>query len=190
MKSVCVASALVVGLVASSASANDISGFRLEALLGWDNVKVENFGNKSGFAYGAGIGYDFGVGETLSVGLDAEIMGATTSISGSGFIDDVFVSGKVSTGRDIYVGGRLTGKVADNVALYAKAGYTNGRLSAEADIDGDEIGASGNGDGFRAGVGGQFLLGGGGYVGGEYRYSNYESDFVRHQVLATFGYRF
>ena len=28
------------------------------------------------------------------------------------------------------------------------------------------------------------------YVGGEYRYSNYESDFSRNQIVATVGYRF
>ena len=45
-------------------------------------------------------------------------------------------------------------------------------------------------DGFRLGAGLQYLIGNGGYVGAEYRYSNYEQDFTRNQIVATFGYRF
>ena len=180
-----VLAAAAVVCVSTSAHANDISGFRLEALLGWDNAKLENVGSKSGFAYGAGIGYDFPVGETISVGIDGEIMGATTDFEVSDGVDFV----RVSTGRDIYVGGRITGKVADRVALYAKAGYSNARLELESSVTGLEN-VGGNGDGFRLGGGAQFLLGEKAYVGAEYRYTNYEADLIRHQILATFGYRF
>ncbi len=49
---------------------------------------------------------------------------------------------------------------------------------------------SANGDGIRAGVGGQYALGANSYIGTEYRYSNYEAGLSRHQVAATFGFRF
>ena len=64
-----------------------------------------------------------------------------------------------------------------------KGGYTNARLKIE-DCCAD------NGDGFRLGLGGQYLISGKTYVGAEYRYSNYEADLERHQVALTLGTRF
>jgi outer membrane immunogenic protein len=43
---------------------------------------------------------------------------------------------------------------------------------------------------FRVGLGGQYLISGKTYVGAEYRYSNYEANFERHQVAPTLGTRF
>lgn len=185
MKFVTLAAVAAAAFVSSAASANDISGFRGEAILGWDQIRLSGEGNRSGFAYGVGVGYDLPVGETISVGVDAEIAGSTAKLRES-LRGEFF---EVKAGRDIYVGGRITGKVADNVAVYAKAGYSNARLSTKSNIAGfDDL--SGNGDGFRVGAGAQYLLGNGAYVGGEYRYSNYEGDFSRNQVVATLGYRF
>ena len=185
MKFITLAAAAAAALVSTAASANDVSGFRVEAIAGWDQVRLSGEGNKSGFAYGAGIGYDIPVGATVSVGVDAELSGSTAKLRES-LRGEFF---EVKAGRDIYVGGRVTGKVADNVAVYAKAGYTNARLSTSSNIPGfDDL--SGNGGGFRLGAGSQYLLGNGAYVGGEYRYSNYESDFSRNQIVATVGYRF
>jgi outer membrane immunogenic protein len=178
MKFLTLVAASAAALVATSASASDLAGFRLEAIGGWDQVGVAG-GNESGFLYGAGIGYDVPLGETLAIGADAEFAGST--------IDAADIDGSVSAGRDIYVGGRITGKVADNLAFVGKAGYTNARL------DYNIVGfGSGNVDldGFRLGAGLQYLIGNGGYVGAEYRYSNYEQDFTRNQIVATFGYRF
>lgn len=185
MKFVTLAAVAAAAFVSSAASANDISGFRVEAIAGWDQIRLSGEGNRSGFAYGAGVGYDLPLGETISVGVDAEIAGSTAKMRES-LRGEYF---EVKAGRDIYVGGRLTGKVADNVAVYAKAGYSNARLSTKSNIAGFND-LSGNGDGFRLGAGAQYLLGNGAYVGAEYRYSNYESDFSRNQVVATMGYRF
>lgn len=184
------AAAAAVAFASSSAMANDISGFRLEALLGWDNVKIDGLGNTSGFGYGAGVGYDFAVGKTISVGVDAEIMGATTDVEGTEDVLGTPVNIRLSTGRDIFLGGRITGKVADRFAVYARGGYVNGRLEATASVPDFSDTAGANADGFRLGAGGQYLVGDKAYVGAEYRYTNYEGDFTRHQVLATFGYRF
>ena len=190
MKFAYVAAAAAVAFVSSAASANDISGFRLEALLGWDRSEFGDIGGASGFAYGAGIGYDFAVAETISLGVDAEIMGATTDAEGTQLVGGNPITARVSPGRDIFLGARLTGKVADRVAVYARGGYVNGRAEASVSAPGFNDVASGNLDGFRLGAGGQYLLGEKAYVGAEYRYTNYEGDFTRHQVLATFGYRF
>ena len=40
------------------------------------------------------------------------------------------------------------------------------------------------------GIGAQFGLNRNLYLGGKYRYSNYEADFSRHQVVGTLGLRF
>ena len=45
-------------------------------------------------------------------------------------------------------------------------------------------------DGVRVGAGLQYAIGGKSYVGGEYRYSNYEADVSRHQLALTVGTRF
>ena len=185
MKFVILAAAAAAAFGSTAASANDISGPRVEAVIGWDQVRLSGEGSKSGLAYGIGAGYDFAIGETMSVGVDAEIAGSTAKYS----VDDGVDFAELKAGRDIYVGGRITGKVADKVAVYAKAGYTNARLTLDTSVAGfDDLG--GNGDGFRVGAGAQYLIGNGAYVGAEYRYSNYEGDFSRNQVVATVGYRF
>ena len=50
--------------------------------------------------------------------------------------------------------------------------------------------AGANGDGLRVGAGVQMGLGSNLYAKGEYRYTNYESDFSRHQVLFGLGFEF
>lgn len=172
-------------LVATSASAADIAGPRVEAVIGWDQVSLSGIGNRSGFMYGLGLGYDFAIGETVSLGVDGEIAGSTGSLN----VTDGFDFYNVSAGRDLYVGARITGKVAENVAVYAKGGYSNARISLKTN---DPVfgNLSDNGDGFRLGAGAQYLLGGGAYIGAEYRYTNYEGDFSRNQIVATLGYRF
>lgn len=70
-----------------------------------------------------------------------------------------------------------------------KAGYTNARIRATVEEAGTITRDSANADGIRAGIGAQFAVGTNAYVGGEYRYSNYESDFSRHQAVLTLGFR-
>jgi outer membrane immunogenic protein len=145
------------------------AGFRLEALAGWDRPSADGQ-HASGFVYGAGAGYDFAVGGTISLGVDAEASDSTASDSG------------LDAGRDLYAGGRVNFGVSPKANLYIKGGYTNARVSG--------FGSGENLDGFRAGVGGQYVFTGKAYVGAEYRYSNYQSDFTRHQVVLTLGTRF
>ena len=193
-------------LIASPAAAegSNISGGRFEALVGYDRVGFDlndTFGiddslHMSGVLYGIGVGYDVPVSKTVSLGVDLEATDATTKRTET-FIDATTttnVSGRVSAGRDLYAGGRLTVAVSPKVNMYLKAGYTNARIKASAQgtlggVAVDES-ASGNGDGVRAGAGAQFDVGHNTYLGVEYRYSNYESDFTRNQLAATFGVRF
>ena len=155
-----------------------VSGPRVEALVGYDRVRAA--GEKDGGAlFGIGAGYDFAVGNGVSLGADVE---ATESTQKEGDEDIA----EVKAGRDLYAGGRATFAVSPNANLYVKGGYTNARFKA---TDG-EVTESANFDGFRLGAGGQYGIGGKAYVGGEYRYSNYEAGLTRHQVALTVGTRF
>ena len=146
------------------------TGARVEALVGWDRPGIDGF-KDNGVLFGVGAGYDFAVGNAVSLGVDVEATDSTASKDG------------VSTGRDLYAGGRANFAVSPNANVYLKAGYTNARIKVE------DFGGA-NGDGFRVGAGAQFGIGGKAYVGGEYRYSNYEADFERHQLALTVGTRF
>lgn len=159
-------------LIATPAAAQNAAptGGRVEALVGYDIVSVVGE-EEGGILYGVGAGYDFAVGSGAALGIDVEASDSTTDYLG------------LSTGRDLYAGLRATFAISPAANLYVKGGYTNARLKLEG------FGAE-NGDGFRLGAGAQFTLGGKAYVGGEYRYSNYESDFSRHQLAAVIGTRF
>ena len=156
-------------LVATPAAAAPTGG-RVEAIVGYDILSAGGE-DEAGVLYGVGAGYDFAVGTSVSLGLDVEATDATTDV-------DI-----VKASRDLYVGGRLTTAISDKANLYFKAGYTNARFKA------DGFGGE-NADGVRGGVGLQYNVGGKAYVGGEYRYSNYEADLSRHQLALTIGTRF
>ena len=162
----------VAAIAATPAAAQTAAptGARVEALVGYDIVSFAGE-DEGGILFGVGAGYDFAVGNTAALGVDVEASDSTTDY------------GPVTTGRDLYAGLRATFAVSPRANIYVKCGYTNARLKVE------DFGGA-NGDGFRLGAGAQFLIAGKAYVGGEYRYSNYESDFSRHQIAATIGTRF
>jgi len=162
----------IAAIAATPAAAQSAAptGGRIEALVGYDVVSFSG-ADEGGVLYGIGAGYDFAVGNSVALGIDVEASDSTTDV-------DI-----VSTGRDLYAGVRASFPVSTSANLYLKAGYTNARIKAE------DLGGA-NGDGFRLGAGAQFTISGKAYVGGEYRYSNYESDFSRHQFAAVIGTRF
>lgn len=187
-----IAAATALSAVASPASAA-ITGARVEALVGWDHgsVDFDDFGldgslNSDGVAFGIGAGYDFGVSDTTSIGIDVEASESTTDLDLTDGTDSV----EIRLGRDLYAGGRITFAVSPTANVYLKAGYTNARVKAVLTEGNVVTSEAANADGVRGGIGAQFAVGGNAYVGGEYRYSNYEADFSRHQVVATLGFRF
>lgn len=187
-----VAFAFAATAIAAPAMAAPISGARVEAVIGYDSVNADlsDFGledeSQGGVLYGVGVGYDFAVNPNFSVGIDAEATDSTADIE---FVEGTD-SAEISAGRDLYIGGRVTTAVSENFNLYGKLGYTNARLKASVTEDGVTTSESANGDGIRAGIGGQFAITGNSYIGTEYRYSNYEAGLSRHQVAATVGFRF
>lgn len=186
--------ALLAGSASAPALAQDrapFTGPRVEGIVGWDRSGQKDAGRDDGVTYGVGVGYDFQAGGAV-LGVEAEASDATTDrcardVSAAG--DSLCVKAK----RDLYVGGRVGTVLGGNTLLYGKAGYTNARVGVEY-----EDGASGaadfkdgaNLDGIRAGAGVERAIGGNSFVKAEYRYSNYENGFDRHQVVGGVGIRF
>ncbi len=186
-----VASAAFVALATPAAAAVH-SGGRIEAVVGWDHGSIDfaAFGlnetfNGDGVVFGLGAGYDFAVSPGLALGVDIEATESTGSIE----ITDGTDSAEISAGRDLYAGARVTFPVSPAANFYLKAGYTNARITAEVTSGGVTTRDSANADGIRGGFGAQFSIGTRAYIGGEYRYSNYEADFSRHQAVLTLGFR-
>ncbi len=181
MNKIVILAALATTAVATPAfaqQASTLAGPRLEAVGGYDRVNAS--GEKDGGAlFGIGAGYDVALTPSVSLGVDGE-----ASMSS---MKDEFLPGEtVKAGRDLYAGGRLSMAVSPTSNVYVKGGYTNARFK----YDGSLGNAADNLDGYRLGVGGQMGIGGKAYVGAEYRYSNYEQDVTRNQVVASIGTRF
>lgn len=176
------ASAFALAAITTPAAAAAPAGGRVEAVVGYDNVSIDLGGgvdaDASGVLYGIGVGYDFAVGEKVGLGIDLEATDATSDFEAG--------TDRVAAGRDLYAGVRLTTALSEKTNLYFKAGYTNARIKVET----AGLTDSANGDGIRGAAGLQFMVGKSMYIGGEYRYSNYEADLTRHQGVATLGFRF
>lgn len=191
-----IAAALLAATVATPALAQDradprapFTGARVEAIAGFDRVQG-NGGHADGVVYGGQFGYDVQSNYGL-LGIEGEVTGSTTrECVGAGTAFDTRDCLKAA--RDLYVGGRIGAVVGGTTLLYAKAGYTNARVRLTTD-DGARTTTldAQNLDGVRVGAGVEHAFGAGPVYGKvEYRYSNYEQDVVRHQVVAGVGIRF
>ena len=177
------AAAVLAAATATPAFAQDasapasFSGGHVEVVGGYDSVHGAG-DSTDGVLYGIAGGYDFRSGGAV-FGIEAE---ASESSTGECVGTDCF-----EASRDLYVGGRLGAVVANNVLLYAKAGYTNARF----DITTGGLTDSGNLDGVRGGAGVELALRNSPVsLRAEYRYSNYEGGVSRNQGLVGLGIRF
>jgi outer membrane immunogenic protein len=185
-KFVALTAVATAALAATPALAQAPRGPRVEALVGYDapRVRVNDSGivgtfKDEGVAYGIGAGFDFALGNGASLGVDVEASDSTMKENNA--------VGTLKAERDLYAGGRVSFPLgADGSNVYLKGGYTNARFSAENAT----LRVRDDLDGYRIGGGAQFALTGKAYVGGEYRFSDYEQDVRRHQVVATLGTRF
>lgn len=175
------AAVVLAAASASPAIAQDqvasFSGGHIDVIGGFDHVRAGGEG-RSGALYGIGGGYDFRTSGGAVFGIEAEAADSTTKECDAGIC--------ARTGRDLYVGGRVGAVVNGNVLVYGKLGYTNARLVLDDGVT--AIGA--NADGVRGGAGAEFLFGGRFSMRTEYRYSNYEGGFTRHQGVVGLGLRF
>lgn len=196
----CLAAAgiLIAFFPAVASAQNDNShvstGFRVEALTGYENAAFDSAPNANGLLYGAGVGYDVGW-KRLRFGLEGEVTGSTAKSCFFFFTSDFTPTGSLCsrTGLDLYVGARFGGEVARGVVLYGKAGYTNYAESKALSPAGlGAVTPHPHFDGFRIGAGAEFAIGRRTFVKAEYRFSNYErlQNFDKHQTVIGFGFRF
>ena len=183
--------ALLAGTIAVPAMAQEAAPFtgpRLEGIVGYESAGTEDVDDSDGVVYGAGLGYDFQLGNMVA-GIEGEYSDSTVDEC----VDGVVIAGDelcAQGGRDLYVGGRIGSVVGSNTLLYAKAGYTNARLETEYDDGVNEVETGDNLDGVRLGAGVEHAIGPNSFVKAEYRYSNYEQGFEKHQGVVGFGFRF
>ncbi|TMJ13858.1 MAG: porin family protein [Alphaproteobacteria bacterium] len=164
-------------------------GFRAEVHGGWDHIRG---GGQSddGIVYGIGAGYDFDLGKNVLLGVDLSADLSSIKDCEAGLVvanDETCLKAR----RDLAAAVRLGYKVSENGVVYALAGYSNARVRASYTTPaGVTTSSAANLDGLRLGIGYQQGFGGGAYGKIEYRYSNYESDVSRHQVLVGVGMAF
>jgi outer membrane immunogenic protein len=231
------ASAVLVAatLGASPAFAQDdaFNGFRIEAITGYDNEGVDfdddfldgGKQSQSGWMYGLNAGYDYQAGPWV-FGAEVEWSDSTASRDNtySGLRPAqpivpppppiaVNLTTEQKAGADIYLGLRGGYAVTPAFLLYGKIGWSFTKI--EIDGSGTDGGVafsfdeSVSLDGFRLGIGGQYMVGRNWYLMSEYRYTNYNNgdfdvrgnnanlaplfegiDVVRHQFVVGVGLRF
>jgi outer membrane immunogenic protein len=182
-------------VVAAPAFAQDApvmmqSGPRIEARAGWDHDVFSGEGDslsRSGVDYGTELGYDW-VGHGVVLGGYAGIEGSSAKYC--------FDGDCAKAGRNITAGVRV-GVPMGRGLVYAKGGYSNGRLRATE--DGDLV-AGENFDGWHLGAGYEMNITRHTYAKLEYVYTNYSTrnddvdfgdiDYHRHQIVAGVGVRF
>ncbi|HEX8309301.1 MAG TPA: porin family protein [Allosphingosinicella sp.] len=193
----CLAAAAAAAGVASPVHAQDAqpaadkatTGFRVEAITGYEDASFDSVRGDSGFLYGIGAGYDIAAGR-FRLGIEGEASDSTAREC------TVFVGNSVCSkaGRDLYAGARVGGMISDNVLLYGKVGYTNFRQSNRLTPvgGGATLVLHPESDGLRLGAGTEMALGAKTFIKAEYRFSNYEAsdNFDRHQGVIGFGLRF
>lgn len=208
--------AVAAPAMAQESPAQTFSGPRVGVVFGYDKsrsgstVDQDNTQDRKqsldGLLYGGEIGYDIPLGSNLVVGADAELTDSTAKWTDT-FEPNTFSLGRVSAGRDIYVGGRIGYAMSPRSMIYAKGGYTNARYNLQSS-DGSIVQDQRlDTDGYRVGGGLEYAFSPKTFGRIEYRYSNYKKgefdfnagtpdsarfniDTDRHQVVASYGLRF
>ncbi|NJS13420.1 MAG: porin family protein [Sphingopyxis sp.] len=142
--------------------------------------------SETGAVYAAQLGFDIR-SNNLVYGLEGELGDATTKacFATSGVC--------IKASRDLYIGGRLGVAIADNTLLYAKGGYSNARQTFSYQVTvpvQPGVPTSAKSDGWRVGAGIEQTISERFLVKAEYRYSDYEGGFKRHQGVVGLGIRF
>lgn len=196
MKKVLLIGAAIAAFAPAAAMAQDAeswSGAHVDAIAGWDQVKIKDGiatgvdYSKSGVAYGGGLGYDYDTGGVV-LGVDGEVTGTSTKDCQTITANTFCLKG----GRDLYAGAKIGVAVGDarDTLLYFKGGYTNARFTATQTTSTNVTSVSTDEDGFRVGAGVEHKFGDNLSAKVEYRYSDYGSGVNRNQVVAGLGFRF
>lgn len=184
-------------LFAVPAVANAQAYVQVEA--GVDVAQVEGE-SEAGINYGVSAGYDYQIPGGMFVGLQ----GSYNDSDAKRCISDVFEADDkacVEGGRDVSAVVRVGTAIGERSKLYVLGGYTNARVDVTydgptvgeyEDALGVNLGAGGHADldGLRLGAGYELALSDKYFAKVEYRYSNYEQDFSRHQGVVALGVKF
>ncbi|MBT0666831.1 porin family protein [Novosphingobium profundi] len=159
------------------------------------DVAQQGGDSEAGFDYGVSAGYDYQIPGGMFVG----IQGTYGDSTARDCVHDVAEAGDRScleANRDLAAVVRVGTQMSEKTKLYVFGGYTNARVgssynSPSLDATGfSDATAHHDLDGFRLGAGYEVDVTSTLFVKAEYRYSNYESDFSRHQGVIAVGTKF
>ena len=203
---------LVVALATTAATpaiAQDFAGPRAEVRAGFSKTEIEaeldgeeDSDREESVTFGGEVGFDAQMGSFVLGGY------AGIDVGNADFCEAVLGGDEacVSVGRNFTLGARAGIPLGSSSLIYAKGGYTNGRLrfSYDDDISDDQDAESDSNslDGFHVGVGAELAAGPNVYLKAEYVYTMYNGsdssdeefdasfDVNRHQGLVGVGFRF
>lgn len=160
----------------------------VQAQAGLDSVSAQGVSSE-GVAFGVAAGYEVPFEGGIFVGVEASVDDSTTKDCESNVLvlNDTVCA---KSGRDLAAVIRVGTKMGERGKLYLLGGYTNARLKVSYTSGAFSDTAAANADGFRLGAGYQHDFGDNLFGKVEYRYSNYESDFSRHNGIVAVGVRF
>lgn len=230
MKVIFLFGAAAMALASTSAQAQDVSGFRIEGRFGWEKADAEAVlpnpeddedetgdeflvGNNDddGVAYGVEIGYDMQIGDSFVVGAYGGVDLSDSNIC-IGLVEDDLACTEL--GRTFTAGVRAGMPIGSNSLIYAKGGYSNGKLDLTYDPDvtdnddeepGEIAAFSEKRDGYHLGAGAEVGITSSIYAKLEYVYTDFGSDSYlldeeeeisidakssSHQALVGLGLRF
>lgn len=184
---------LAAGLAATSAQAEPFVGPRVEATVGWNqlrfdlrDVDADESATNSELGWGFAAGYDVELGSNLIAGVEAGISFADDEFS----FADGSLTRSYDGSRDLSLMGRLGTRIGGTSLGYLTAGYTNYRVDETLADGGIATIQTVNLDGLRLGAGLEVALSPSTYLKSEYRHSIYEDDISRDEVLTGIGFRF
>ena len=186
MKALYCFGALVALAAPSAALANDYSGARVEARLGYETPTVSGDGDVykigSAVSYGGEVGYDIAAGGNWTVGAYG-----TLEFSSVDLCDGAFC---LNVDRNIGAGARVGYGFSGKYILYGKLGYANLKMTATDGVDS----ASESQGGIQGAIGFEGKMGKNAYWGAEANYGDYGKfegiNLQRRHVAAKVGFRF
>ncbi|TYC81612.1 outer membrane protein [Novosphingobium sp. BW1] len=184
-------------LFAFPAAANAQAFVQIEGGL---DVAQQGGESEAGIQYGVSAGYDY----DLSNGMFIGVQGSYGDSSARECAHDMFEANDrlcLEARRDLAAVVRLGTQIGARNKLYVLGGYTNTRVglsykgeTADALLDAiggfSDAGAHETLNGFRLGAGYEYDVTSNLFIKAEYRYSNYGSDFSRHQGVLAVGTKF
>lgn len=194
MKVVCLAGAIAL-IIPAAAHAQA----HVQVHAGLDRVSAGIAKDKD-IAFGFAAGYDFPIGGNAFVGVEGSVDASKAKACETGtrtIIGTVVVPYETcaKSGRDLSAVVRAGMRIGDESKVYALGGYTNAQIKTVTEVElitGVPVRSSShaNEDGFRLGLGLEHNFSSHFFGKVEYRYSDYEGGFARHNGLVAVGFTF